>query len=242
MNQIYQTKKFAEKWDKYQRTKEDYFRTRIMNQIILKEIGSLKNKKVLEAGCGNGFFIDYLLKLNPKQIYGFDISPYFIDIVKKRYPNCEFKIADIMKKLPYSNNKFDCVVCYNVLMDIPKMSVAIKELKRVINKKGFIHIIIVHPLYNLFINEIKAKKERVIKRLTRYLLEESILVDTLPGFNQFKVYRRPISMYINEFIKNQLIIDKMIEIPISKKISRLNKKYKERIGIPVFLYFKLKKS
>ncbi len=242
---LYQSKQFAEVWDRFQTEKEDIVRTRLMNLILIKNIGNLKGKAVLDAGCGNGFFLRSLLKLNPEKICAFDISPYFIDIAKKRYKrqgSVFFKVGDIMKRIPFGNEEFDCVVCYNVLMDIPKITKAVQELARVTKSAGSIHVVVVHPIYNLFFNDVRARAECVDERLRRYTKEEGLLVKTLPGFVNFAVYRRPIADYVNEFIKNKLYLEKMLEVPISEEIAKIDKKYKERIGIPVFVYFKLKKN
>ena len=242
MSNMFLTKEFAEKWDEHQTSREDVLRTRIMNPIILKEIGSLGGKSVLEVGCGNGFFIKHLISLNPKHIASFDISKHFIELTRKRYPQVELKQGDVMKRIPFSDNQFDCVTCYSVINDIQRISKAVSEMRRVAKKGGYIHIIIVHPLYNLFINDPKAKDDPLIKRLSKYLKVEAILVDTIPGYPKFKVYRRPLSDYINEFIKNNLEIEKMVEVPVNQKAAKANNKYLDRLGVPVFAYFKLKKN
>ena len=91
-----------------------------MNPILFKETGKIRDKTVLEAGCGNGFLLKYLLKLKPKQLFAFDISPYFIDICRKQFPLIEYNTADIMSEIPYKDNFFDVVFSYNVLSDCPK--------------------------------------------------------------------------------------------------------------------------
>ncbi|MEW6294672.1 MAG: class I SAM-dependent methyltransferase [Candidatus Diapherotrites archaeon] len=239
---IYQSREFAAAWDKYLGAHEDILRTRMMNLILLEEIGNLKGKNVLDAGCGNGFFIKYLSKLKPKKIFAFDISQQLIKIARKRYDFVDFRGADLIKKTPYKEGQFDCVICYNVFMDLPRIETATRELSRVTKKGGKIHIVIVHPLYNLFFNDIKAKTESITRRLRRYTSEERILVGTIPGFGKFTVYRRPLSRYLNEFKENHLFLEKMIEVPISEEVAKIDKKYKERTGVPVFAYFKLKKE
>ena len=236
---IYQSKEFSIAWDKHQREKEDVLRTRLMNKILLKELNYLKGKIVLDAGCGNGFFIKSLQNLKPKKLFAFDISETLNGIVKKENLDMEIKTADLLEKLPYKNNQFDVTVCYNVLMDLPKIENAIKELARITKKE--LHIVIVHPLYNLFFNDKKAQEETTTQRLQRYTKEEHLEVSTIPGYENFIVYRRPISDYVNSFMKSNLIIEKMLEVPINEEVSKVVMKYKERIGVPVFIYFKLRK-
>jgi len=50
------------------------------------EVGILKNKKILDVGCGLGHLINYLEEKNQKAIYkGIDISPKMIGVAKKRF-------------------------------------------------------------------------------------------------------------------------------------------------------------
>lgn len=239
--EIYKSKEFAIAWHEHQSKQEDMIRTRVANKIIIKELGSLRNKIVLEAGCGNGFFIKYLKELNPKEIYAFDISPHLVEISKQQFPDVKYDAFDLMEKLDYKTEFFDTIVCYNVLMEMPKIENAVKELARITKKNGEIHIILIHTLYNLFINDKDAEKETLHERLIRYIKEESLTVNTIKGYNDFIVHRRPLSMYINEFSKNGLFIKKMQEITIPKELAKLNAKYERKIGVPVFAYFVLRK-
>ena len=238
---VYKSRDFALRWHKHQLEKEDILRTKIMNLLLFRHAGKLENKIVLEAGCGNGFFLKYLLKLNPKQLFAFDISPHFIDICRKQFPLVDYKTADIMSKIPYKDEFFDVVFSYNVLSELPEINTAVMEMQRVTKKQGILHVIIVHPLYNLFVNGKQVEKETVFKKLGRYTKQEPVFVDTLPGYDKFLIYRRPIADYVNEFIKSNLTIEKMIEVPVSSKVVQINKKYKQREGIPVFAYFKLRR-
>ena len=81
-------------------------------------------------------------------------------------------------------------------------------MERVTKKQGTLHIIIVHPLYNLFVNDKQAEKETVFKRQGRYTEKESVFVDTLPNYDKFLIYRRPIADYVNGFINSNLSIEK----------------------------------
>jgi len=56
----------------------------------------------------------------------------------------EYAVAD-MASLPFSNEHFDLVVAYNVLMDVANLTAAVKELKRVLRSTGQLMISIVHP-------------------------------------------------------------------------------------------------
>jgi ubiquinone/menaquinone biosynthesis C-methylase UbiE len=239
---IYRTKKFAEIW--HEHTKKDFLRINMMNEIMEKEIGNLKGKIVLEAGCGDGFFIPNLLKKKPKKVIGIDISKYLVEIAKREIisENVEFYQMDLTKKLNFRNNFFDVIVSYNVLQEIKDISTPLREMKRVLKKGGKLIISITHPLYHLFVSALETKDLPPLESLKRYSKIEPIHSTAIKGFEKhFVVWRKPISHYVNEIVKNKLKIIKMRDIIIPPEIGKISQKHKERVGLPIFLLFKLEK-
>ena len=86
--------------------------------------------KVLEIGIGNGFVSDYLKKR------GINITT--CDIDQKLNPDI---VASVLN-LPFEDEQFDVVACYEVLEHIPydRVSLAISELARVSKKRVIISI------------------------------------------------------------------------------------------------------
>ncbi len=105
--------------------------------FILRDRWSLvSGKKHLDIGCGYGQFA----RLNPKniEVYGIDIE--------KQSDLTNFKIADINKKIPYSDNTFDSITMFHVLEHLTNPSYALKEINRVLKKDG--QAIIMVPNYS----------------------------------------------------------------------------------------------
>jgi ubiquinone/menaquinone biosynthesis C-methylase UbiE len=72
---------------------------------------------ILELGCGTG---DLLYALRPKRGVGIDFSSEMVRIAKERYPNLEFRMAD-MEKIAGWEETFDVLIMSDVvghLMDI----------------------------------------------------------------------------------------------------------------------------
>ena len=76
---------------------------------ILSDIGDLRNKNILDVGCGFGDFYIYLME--NFQIHDYiviDISPGMIEIARKKNPNILFYHNDILNKfLAYCNMKYE---------------------------------------------------------------------------------------------------------------------------------------
>lgn len=79
---------------------------------ILSEVGELKNRSVLDLGCGFGDFYGYLTKkrkIRLKKYLGIDIHPEMIKRAREKYPEAKFEVRDLLFKAP-SKQSFDYVV------------------------------------------------------------------------------------------------------------------------------------
>jgi len=237
---LYRSEEFSRAWHERQLSYRDFLRKDLMNQIVEEEMGDISDLAILDAGCGDGFFLGDLLEKKPSFLTAFDISPYLVRIANDRFPLTACAVGDITV-MPYRSEIFDVVLCYNVLMALLDAPRAMQEISRVAKPNGTIHIVIVHPLYNLFANDRLAQTESTMERLRRYVREEAIHVTTIPGFENFVAYRRPLAYYLNAFSGAGLFLSKTIEIPIDEAVAETNQEGMERIGIPLFTYFRLRK-
>ena len=95
-----------------------------------------KPKTVLDIGCGLGHRVGAIQWNDPSvSVEGCDISTEGIKKAKKMYPECKFKVSDILK-LDYEDNFADLIICYDVFEHLePQEAVdAIGELCRVSKK------------------------------------------------------------------------------------------------------------
>lgn len=95
-------------------------------ELIPKDVTTL-----VDVGCGNGVFLNYLLE-NRKELNltGIDRSEFALQYVKANK-----KIGDI-SALPFENNLFDCVTCLQVIehLPVPVYEIALTELCRISKK------------------------------------------------------------------------------------------------------------
>lgn len=105
------------------------------NQVInsLYETYSLpEDAKILDIGCGKGFFLYDLLKLKPNsEVVGIDISKYAIKNAKKEIKNK--LVFGNATNLPWEDNYFDLVVSITTLHNLYAFDLekALKEMERV---------------------------------------------------------------------------------------------------------------
>jgi len=94
----------------------------------------LKAETVLDAGCGEGFTMDKLLKNGVgKIIEGIEHGKDAISLGKKFYPHLVIKQASIYE-LPYKDSSFDLVIYAEVLEHLEEPAKALWEMLRVSKK------------------------------------------------------------------------------------------------------------
>ncbi|MFZ5424773.1 MAG: methyltransferase domain-containing protein [Patescibacteria group bacterium] len=104
---------------------------------------SIKNKDILDIGCGYGWFELNALKKGCKHITGIEITKTDLATAKKciKDSRAAFKIGSAIE-LPFEDSSFDTVVCWEVLEHIPKNteSQLFAEAYRVLRSGGAFYL------------------------------------------------------------------------------------------------------
>ena len=77
--------------------------------VFDEEVAQLiKDKKVLDVGCGHGEFTRYLSSI-AKQIVGFDVTENFLEFAKvNEKPNLSFVVGNTKHGMPFEKEEFEC--------------------------------------------------------------------------------------------------------------------------------------
>jgi 23S rRNA (guanine745-N1)-methyltransferase len=84
---------------------------------------------VLDAGCGDGFYLGNLARLSGCDAHGVDISTAAVDAAARRYPECEWIVANADRFVPYSDRSFSAVLSITARMNS-------SEFRRVLGAGG----------------------------------------------------------------------------------------------------------
>lgn len=109
--------------------------TRVRDRAFLKFLHPMQGEKILDVGCGLGYFAELLGKAGA-ELTGIDADDKCIDYCKANIKG-EFRLEDI-RNLPYADNYFDKVLCTEVLEHVNKNEEVLNEIKRVIKPYGTI--------------------------------------------------------------------------------------------------------
>jgi ubiquinone/menaquinone biosynthesis C-methylase UbiE len=102
----------------------------------------IPNPRVIEVGCGSGYYSEVLAALLPDHIdyTGTDYSEAMIARARARYPSTMFEVADATR-LPYADRAFDIVFNGVSLMHIVEYQAAISEAARVASRYCIFHTV-----------------------------------------------------------------------------------------------------
>lgn len=120
---------YAKNYDK----KTDYLNS-FENDVVLKFLGNLKGKKVLDIGCGTGRIIKNLMEAGAKVVAA-DVSEEMLKVTKKKFKDAEIVCADI-ENLPFKDKSFDCVLALFVVVHLRDLQKAFDEVYRVLKDGG----------------------------------------------------------------------------------------------------------
>ena len=104
---------------------------------LFKRLGlDVKEKDVLEIGCGNGFGGYLLNQLGPKSYVGLDVMEEQVAIARRRYPQFQYLVQDATNLSQFANATKDVVIIFGVLHHIPEWRKTLDEIARVLKADG----------------------------------------------------------------------------------------------------------
>jgi ubiquinone/menaquinone biosynthesis C-methylase UbiE len=110
-----------------------------IDPVVKELLGSVKGNKVIEIGCGNGYFSRALVKRGAK-VTALDASSKMIAIAsaeeKKKPLGIVCLVRDAARLQGIKSGSFDIAVANMMLMDVLNVEKAIKEIGRVLKPGG----------------------------------------------------------------------------------------------------------
>jgi 2-polyprenyl-6-hydroxyphenyl methylase/3-demethylubiquinone-9 3-methyltransferase len=133
---------------------------------IISELNPQKNEKILDVGCGDGYYLYLLDNLGLQlRLTGTDFDAAGLKNARK---NLNKKIplvqADLMKKLPFKDNTFDKIVMSEVAEHLPNDVKGLKEVYRVLKPGGVLCLTVPDANYPLFWDPVNWVLERTAQR------------------------------------------------------------------------------
>jgi 23S rRNA (guanine745-N1)-methyltransferase len=114
---------------------------------------------VLDAGCGDGFYLGTLARQTGFDGHGVDLSTKAVDAAARRYPGCEWIVANADRLLPYASRSFSIVLSITGRMNGG-------EFRRVLRDKG--RLLVAVPAPDDLIELRRAGRDRVVRTIETF--------------------------------------------------------------------------
>jgi 23S rRNA (guanine745-N1)-methyltransferase len=85
---------------------------------VVRALPMEQGQSLLDAGCGEGHHTDALRRAYSVDACGVDISVPAIELAAKRYPHCQWIVANADRFLPYGDGSFDAVTSITARLSV----------------------------------------------------------------------------------------------------------------------------
>ncbi|MBI1863763.1 methyltransferase domain-containing protein [Candidatus Woesebacteria bacterium] len=214
----------------------DVFKREVDTPAFVNMLGDVKNKSVLDIGCGNGDFVKKISKLTTK-VVGLDGSPKMIEAARKNFPEGNFIVCDLMgEKIPLSDDSVDIVTSKMMLMNVESVRKVGEKVFEVLKNDGLYAIDVVHPFRPVLKN--LQNSSRYNKSLN-YFKETSGTIE----FNgkKYSYYYRSTSQYVDETIDSGFKLLQMDELGIDENLVKKYPVLLSKLNSPISLHLLFQK-
>lgn len=224
----------------------DRHREVFLNPVLLPLLGSVKAKKVLDAGCGEGY-LSRILARKGAEVVAVDYSRSMLEIARKRTPE-ELPIKYIYGNCEdlhfLESETFDKIVCNMVLQDLADYEKALGEMYRLLVNGGLLIFSIMHPCFTTpECGWVKDENGRKLYWKVDHYFCEGAFEQPWPIHAEHGVllFHRTLQSYFRTIAETGFTIEDLIEPKPSEEMINKYPEFKDDLRMCHFLVFKLRK-
>lgn len=106
-------------------------------------------RRVLDAGCGLGYGSVMLADAGARSVTAVDVADEIVEVAREQAGDqVRFEVADL-RSLPFGDDAFDLIICFEVIEHITDQEEALDELRRVLAPGGLIVVSSPNPDVNV---------------------------------------------------------------------------------------------
>lgn len=244
--------KVADWYNKHLETNDDTYHVKVVFPNVIRMLGDITGKKVLDLACGQGIFSEKL-RDQGALVTGVDLGKQLIKIAEENSLSIKQKgthkvtyhVASADDLYMLKNGSFDIVVCILALQNIENLQKTITEASRVLTTNGKLIFVLNHPSFRNPRKTFWAFNEEddtQYRRVDEYMSESHIKIDMTPGSatdKKFTVsFHRPLQVYVKALSKAGFAIthlEEWISHKESEKGPKQRAENKSRKEIPMFM-------
>ena len=240
---IYDNNTFFEGYQKIRENKNNannIFET----PALLSLLPDLKNKTVLDLGCGAGSHCFEFAKAGAAKVVGVDISKKMLEVAEKENHHPKITYLNMpMENINGLNEQFDLVVSSLALHYVKDFRKLVADVFNLLNNNGVFIFSQEHPLNTCFSGGNRWTKDEMGNKLFANISNYSSDGERKSVWfvDGVKKYHRTFSTLVNTLIEIGFVIEKMIEpIPTEEMLEKYPD-YKDLLHKPDFLIVRARK-
>lgn len=212
--------------------------TRELLTPILLEITRPQGKRILDLGCGDGYYTRLLKAHGAKQVIGVDISPDLLAEARQADPQGGYKRLDFTRESFKPAELFDVALANMVLMNLPDLNQAYEKIITLLARGGHLIEVIANPYYVTPVGSWKRHWLKLHLQISNYFSPPQQHFSFSGSTSKFAHYHHQVSKYINVATSRGFTLKRFLEPQISEALS---KKYptsflsKQLRQVPIFL-------
>ncbi|WP_408006263.1 class I SAM-dependent methyltransferase [Pseudalkalibacillus sp. A8] len=202
----------------------------------LSLLPDIEGKRVLDAGCGAGWYTKWFIEHGAKRVTSIDFSPNMIKLTKKRSGDkARVFLADLNQPLDQIESQSkDLIVSPLTLHYLKNWETPMREFNRILKNRGRLVFSVHHP----FMDYIVFNRDNYF---TTELLDDEW--NTPDGKVKVQFYRRPLSEILKPLHLNGFVIEKLIEpMPTDEFRKAQPDTYEKWTKRPQFLFIRAQKT
>lgn len=224
----------------------DRSREVLLNPVLLEFLGSVQNKRILDAGCGEGY-LSRILAGKGAEVVAVDYSQKMLEIARKRTPdgyNITYYYGNCEALHVLERETFDIVVSNMVLQDLKEYEKAIKEMYRLLVKGGGCVFSILHPCFSAPGSEwVKDENgQKMYWKVDNYFKEIPFEQPWPQGAEKRVLqFHRTLTSYFRTITEAGFILERLAEPKPSEEMIQKYPYFKDDLRMCHFLVCKMRK-
>ena len=213
--------------------------------VLWELLGEVKDRTVLDAGCGTGYLTRQLHQRGARAI-GADFSEKMIQIARDRSPELDYRVDACDELATVENESVDRIVSNYVLMDVADLEGCTRAFHRVLKPGGAAVLIFSHPCFPAARSECSPGYTQVKYRWDHPYFERKKMIDPPWAHftSEFVWFHRPLSDYWKAFRAAGFTVEEFDEprvTPDRFHLAPTEKKLQSSLTRPFSVAFKLRK-
>lgn len=178
---------------------------------VVSLLPDLQNAKVLDVGCGSGWYAEYLVGRGA-DVTTFDINAEFVRLTRARVVGrARILQADLTEPLAFAaDEEFDVAVCPLVLHYLRDWQPTLRELHRVLKPDGVLVFSTHHPFMDW----------QLFQKDNYFAID--LLEDEWEDIGKVDYYRRPLTTIAEDLYLTGFWIERLLEPQPTEDFKRIN--------------------